>query len=147
MYHYKMCGLPNVFLANGYEIKETPYGEAVAIQDVEGLHRAIAKVLVENEKDFSGAEVRFLRKLLDMSQSSLGQVLGVSDQQVANYEKEKKPVSQSSDKLLRVLVEQHIGGNKTLIELVERINRIDREFAENGLCFQKEKDWDFSQTC
>ena len=30
MYHYTDGGLRNVWLANGYEIKKTPYGEGVA---------------------------------------------------------------------------------------------------------------------
>lgn len=30
MFHYTDGGLRNVWLVNGYEIKETPYGQAVA---------------------------------------------------------------------------------------------------------------------
>ena len=29
MYHYTDGGLRNVWLANGYEIKKTPYGEEI----------------------------------------------------------------------------------------------------------------------
>ena len=30
MYHYRECGLRNVWLANGFEQHETPYGPGVA---------------------------------------------------------------------------------------------------------------------
>ena len=37
-YHYVECGLPNVWLRNGFEKKQTPYGEGVSIF----RHRGIA---------------------------------------------------------------------------------------------------------
>ena len=37
MYHYQGCGLPNVFLQNGYELVETPYGQGVTIHDLDFL--------------------------------------------------------------------------------------------------------------
>ena len=36
-YHYVECGLPNVWLRNGFEKKQTPYGEGVSISDIERL--------------------------------------------------------------------------------------------------------------
>lgn len=41
MYHYTDGGLRNVWLKNGYTEQSTPYGEAVAFADVQGLTRAI----------------------------------------------------------------------------------------------------------
>ena len=35
-YHYVECGLPNVWLRNGFE-KKTPYGEGVSISGIERL--------------------------------------------------------------------------------------------------------------
>ena len=40
MYHYKECGLQNVWLENGYFIQKTKHGKAVSFHDVEGLHQA-----------------------------------------------------------------------------------------------------------
>jgi len=36
MYHYTDAGLKNVWLTNGYQQQNTPYGRVVAVQDVEG---------------------------------------------------------------------------------------------------------------
>ena len=46
MYHYTDGGLRNIWLANGYEQIETPYGMAITIQDLPGLSRAICKALI-----------------------------------------------------------------------------------------------------
>lgn len=45
MYHYTFGGLQDVYLVNGFEIKRTPYGEAVSFVDGEGLERAICDAL------------------------------------------------------------------------------------------------------
>ena len=39
-YRYTESGLTNVWLANGYTIRKTKYGEGVSVQDVDGLTRA-----------------------------------------------------------------------------------------------------------
>ena len=43
MIRYRGACLPNIWLENGYIEKETPYGEAVAVEDVQGLYSAIDK--------------------------------------------------------------------------------------------------------
>jgi len=40
--HYTLSGLTNVYLLNGYRIRKTPHGDTIAIEDIDGLHRAIA---------------------------------------------------------------------------------------------------------
>jgi len=75
MLRYNKCGLGNVWLRNGYTIKQTRYGKAVVIRDVEGLHRAIAKALSRKRK-LSGTEFRFLRKEIGLSQEALGRIFG-----------------------------------------------------------------------
>jgi len=86
MYHYQECGLDNVYLANGYREVETPDGPAVSIEDVYGLHKAIARGLVNNKPILSGAEVRFIRKFLELTQARLADLLGVEEQSVRRWE-------------------------------------------------------------
>lgn len=128
MFHYVSCGLPNVYLKNGYSILETPFGNAVSIQDVEGLHTQIAVTIAQNERRLTGTEFRFLRKYLDMSQSALGQIIGVSDQTIANYEK-TEPV-ETADKFIRLIVKERAEGSVKILELIEDINALDREVQE-----------------
>ncbi|MEG0379379.1 MAG: helix-turn-helix domain-containing protein, partial [Eubacterium sp.] len=53
--------------------------------DVEGLHRAIGINLVTHKPRLSGAEVRFLRKEMNLSQNGLAEILGVSVPTVYRY--------------------------------------------------------------
>ena len=61
MYKYTECGLKNVYLVNGFHERKTPYGKAVSIDNVEGLHRVIGLHLADNKPNLTGAEFRFLR--------------------------------------------------------------------------------------
>ena len=75
MYHYRECGLRNVWLANGYDEHDTPYGPGIAIHDVEGLHRAIAHGIVNKGGKLTGTELRFIRQEMSLSQAKLATML------------------------------------------------------------------------
>ena len=70
-HHYKESGLDNVYLENGYEAIETPYGTGMAIKDTEGLHKVIGLWLVAQPIPLNGAELRFLRMEMELSQREL----------------------------------------------------------------------------
>jgi len=126
MYHYVECGLDNVRLRNGFVVKETPYGEAVAIHDVEGLHLAIGVMLAEKASKLTGAEFRFLRKELGLSQDSLARILGNTDQAIAKWEKGGK-IPLSSERFLRGLYLEAKTGEAGLMEGIKRLNEIDHD--------------------
>jgi DNA-binding transcriptional regulator YiaG len=86
-YHYRASGLDDIYLLNGVVIEETPYGPMVTIKNLNGLHHAIGLHIVEKAEPMTGAEFRFLRKQLGLTQAQLGKRLRVSDQTIANYEK------------------------------------------------------------
>ena len=86
MYHYRVSGLPNVWLANGFQWFNTAYGKAISFQDIDGLHAAIGRALL-GKGELMGREFRFLRVELDLSQAELGKMFGRSDQAVALWEK------------------------------------------------------------
>lgn len=88
-YHYLASGLDNIFLLNGVTESETAYGPMVHIENINGLHHAIGLHIVEKAEPMKGAEFRFLRKQMSLSQLQLAELLRVTDQTVANYEKEK----------------------------------------------------------
>ncbi|MFG5864450.1 helix-turn-helix domain-containing protein [Metapseudomonas sp. CR1201] len=109
MYQYSSCGLEYVFLKNGYTIKETPYGQAVSIDDIEGLHRAIALDIMRQKTPLTGQQFRFLRKEQDLTQAELAAILGVSEQTVAAWEKLKKePVQMMADISMRAYYLAHM---------------------------------------
>ena len=43
---YETCGLPDVYLVNGYRIQRRDGEEYMSVTDVDGLHRAISRHLV-----------------------------------------------------------------------------------------------------
>ena len=85
-YHYKESGLKNIWLKNGFIIEDIDGEETVAIEDIDGLHRAIGSEICRN-RFISGDEFRFLRKELDYSQCKLAEIMGVSENSIANWEK------------------------------------------------------------
>ena len=64
-YHYKGCGLDDVYLVSGYDVDETPYGSGVRIRHLDKLHEAIGLYLVSSRKVLSGKELRFLRMKME----------------------------------------------------------------------------------
>lgn len=133
MLHYTSCGLRNIWLRNGYAVKQTKYGKAVSIHNVEGLHKAIGLYLVNNKKSLSGSEVRFLRKELDMSQAQLAQVLGVGETTVRGWENSRTKITKPADRMLRVLYREHVDGDGKVRELVERLAELNREAMSSKL--------------
>ena len=69
--HYTACGLDNVWLSSGFSCKTSRHGEAVAVEDVDGLHRLLAQALIDKPGRLSGKEFRFLRVQLGLSQQAL----------------------------------------------------------------------------
>ncbi len=141
MYHYTECGLPNVWLVNGYRPHETPYGEAMVVEHVEGLHRTIAMALVNRKPHLSGAEFRFLRKELDLSQARLAaHYFGNDAQSVAMWEKRGR-VPKWADRFLRALYREHAEGNAHIHEIVDRLNDLDQQDYERQLFEETASGW------
>lgn len=138
-YHYTDSGLRNIWLASGFEVVETEYGTGIAIHDVEGLHRAIGETLARKAW-LTGAEVRFLRKEMDMSQRSLGQLLGNTDQAIAKWEKFGK-VPKTADRMIRLIYLEHIGGNVPIRQTIERINDTDHQEHDRMTAEESETGW------
>lgn len=125
LYHYTGCALPNVWLVNGYKKTKNAYGEFINIQDLDGLHQAIAQFLCEKLAPLSGMEFRFLRKELDMSQKQMGELFDKDRQSVAIWEK-KDEVSGLCDKLIRHIYQESLDPSAMYAELVRRLNELDR---------------------
>lgn len=136
-YHYTQSGLDNVWLENGYQILETPYGSGVAIDDVEGLHRAIGAALTEKPGRLTGAEFRFLRQELGMTQARMGEMVGRTSQAVAIWEKSKK-VRPEADFLVRHIYKQSaLNGRELYVETVDRLRAKDQDEYQESLTLQE----------
>lgn len=138
-YHYTESGLTNVWLANGFTVRKTKYGEGVSIHDVDGLHRALAQAMA-NKPHLTGAEVRFLRKEMGLSQRGLGELLGVTDQAVALWEK-KGRLPKTADRLLRLIYVEHDKGSAPIRSTIQRINDMDSQDYEQIIAEEAKGGW------
>jgi DNA-binding transcriptional regulator YiaG len=137
MYHYKTSGLSNVWLRNGYKIKNTKHGEAVAIENLEGLHRAIAEDIVCARRPIKPEEFRFLRIELGLSQKALAQLFDTTDQTIANYEKGNTSIPRPTDVLLRSYYDNMLDESCGLRQLLTDLADIDNQLDE------LERNWQF----
>lgn len=140
MYHFTDGGLKDVWLSNGYVEKDTPYGKSVAFNDLEGLTKAICDALAKKPGKLTGAEFRYLRTALLMSQKSLGKMLGCSEQAVAKWEKTGK-VPKAEDYLIRVIYTQSCEGNGQLGAAVAMLNTMDRISHTKFILSEKNDTW------
>lgn len=102
-FHYRRCGLDNIYLLNGFEPEYEDGERYVTVLDVDGLHKAIGLHLVTNRKTLEPKEIKFLRKTLNLTQAEMGRLIGQSDQQIARWEKGENNISGPADRLLRLM--------------------------------------------
>jgi len=134
MYQYVESGLPNIWLANGYEKKETPYGNAVSFYNIEGLHKTIGTLIISKSGSLSHDEIKFLRKELGWSQAHLGQMLGVASITVRKWESDDQRINSTADRLLKILYKESIDPDslaKDLIALIDELSQLDLKKIAN----------------
>ena len=140
-YHYKECGLDDVFLVSGYTVVPTAYGDAVSIMDQDGLHATIARHLIESKKMLSGKELRFLRKRMDCTQSAVARMMGVDAQTVARWEKGETKVSGPADRMMRVIYNDFASDPVAVTEMLEALDSIDEPVGIRQLFESTPEGW------
>jgi len=121
--HYKGCGLDNVWLESGYTVRETKYGNAYSIDDIDGLYQAISRAIsTHGNGKLSGAELRFLRKQLNLSQKELASLLGRKDQTVAIWEK-RDAVPEDAGQLIKLLAIEKLLPHVAIGEALKNLRR------------------------
>lgn len=140
-YHYTESGLDNVWLLDGYTIHKTPYGEGVSIQNTEGLHKAIGKWLIVQPRPLNGAELRFIRTEMELTQRALAGIIGAEEQTLRLWEKKRdKFMPATAERLLRALYSEALGNNVHIKRMLERLADLDR--VEGGkACFTRKNGW------
>jgi putative transcriptional regulator len=140
-FHYTMSGLDNVWLLNGFTIEKTPYGEGVRVEDADGLHRALARTIVSDKTLMNGHELRFLRKLMGLSQNGLARLLGCSDQRIARWEKGQTGLDPSAERLFRMVVREWLGDDCDLKAALEELAELDESLHGNRNLVREGLDW------
>lgn len=143
---YRISGLDDVVLLNGFTRHETEYGSGVSIDHIEDLHAAIAVHIVTSKKELSKNDFLFLRRELEMTQDELGLKLGVSGQTIARYEKGQSNNFGPADRLIRVLIilkympEEQL--KKLLAEVQAAVERDDFRSEEPARFREHEGRWE-----
>ncbi len=141
MYHYTDGGLRNVWLANGYEIKQTPYGEGVSFHNLDGLTTSICIALTKKAGVLTGIEFRYIRSAgMLLSQPALGKLMGIDGQSVARWEKTGK-VPKWADKLVRLLYLAQAQGNEPISAAVDRVKTVERSIKQKIVVKESRGQW------
>lgn len=141
-YHYRESGLDSVYLMNGFVIRETKRGRTISITDIDGLHQAIGRTLLDERKRLSGKEFRFLRHELGMSQSVLGGLIGADEQTVARWEKGRTKAPKTAEATLRLLYEEMLNGNVSVSGTLRRIADLEASLDRRMEFCETAHGWD-----
>lgn len=127
-FRYQGCGLDNVFLSNGYHETVSAAGEkSLFIENIEGLHKAIAQMIADDPAPLDAKTFKFLRKEMDMSQRQVSMICGVEEQTVSLWERARVPIPELAALMLKTLTKESCSGNAEMMRLIERMNHLDRE--------------------
>lgn len=134
-YHYRECGLDNIYLANGFTREIVDGEEFLTVENVDGLWKAICFSLLSLTRPLEPKELRFLRHHVELTQVELAQYLRVDAQTVARWEKGKTEVSGPADVALRMLVlgapVMQPEGNEILSKVAQFVESITGQDSEN----------------
>lgn len=135
MFHYTACGLPNIWLANGFsETLDESGNSFFHITGIRDLHTAIAQHLTSKDAYLTGAEFRFLRSELKMSRKTLADLIGMSDEAIKKWESDSNPIPKLADAGIRTLfLEIQKEETGEFRELLTQIKDLERQ--EKKLCF------------
>jgi DNA-binding transcriptional regulator YiaG len=120
-FKYSASGLPNIYLLNGVTIEDSSYGPIVTIENLNGLHHAIGLHIIEKPESMTGAEFRFLRKQMGLTQVELATAMRTSDQTIANYEKGKTADLGPADPYMRLTYLLHVIPEETRAEVLKTL--------------------------
>jgi len=102
-YHYTECGLNNIIIEGLSVLTDDEGDDVIEIPYINELHRAIASGIVMHEHGMSGAELRFLRSELGMTQVELANFLHKEKQTVGRWERAEFEIDGSSETMIRKL--------------------------------------------
>jgi DNA-binding transcriptional regulator YiaG len=115
---------------DGFNIIHRNGEELIEPEDVEDLHRAIARHLICHRKVLKGNEIRFIRRAIDLTQGELAHQLGTSPQTVARWEKNQVAIPGPENRLLRYVALLGVSDADSFAELIVNMPRNLEELDE-----------------
>src|SRR5690606_2113684 len=117
MHPFVEGGLQNVWLSNGYRIKETRNGRSVVVHNPQGLKRTICSALCVKSVPLSGVEFRYLCRELQITSAVLCKRLALSEAQLQEWESARQ-VPRHADTFIRIMYAVHL-------DRPERVRRLE----------------------
>ncbi|UTV98314.1 helix-turn-helix domain-containing protein [Marinomonas rhizomae] len=137
MYHYTECGLPNVYLKNGFTIENIDGEDYTSIDDMNNLHVAIAQTIADSHMILRPAEFKFLRIELNLSQKMLGHRFGVSEQTIARYEKGQSEIPRTTDAALRSLFMEKLEKTNSVSYFLDLLSDAEAQQAAKEILLEE----------
>ncbi len=121
-YQYRACGLPNVFLVGIPECTDDKGEACVTIENISGLHKVIASEIVFRAHGFTGAELRFLRSEMGLTQKDVANLVRVEPLTVGRWERGDTEIPGSVMTVVRLITVEKLGLEQevTVTELAHR---------------------------
>jgi DNA-binding transcriptional regulator YiaG len=101
-YRYTDCGLDNVTIAGVRFIIDDSGDEVVSIPNVNGLHKAIAQSIIARKSSMIGAELRFIRTEMGLTQAELAGLVHREPLAVSRWERGESPLDSNAEALIRL---------------------------------------------
>lgn len=131
---YDASGLPGIRLIDVEVSRCSACDEyEVSIPNIDGLHKAIATVLVQKRERLVGAEIRFLRKYLGFSGTDFAEHIGVSPETVSRWEHGSTAMGVTADRLLRWMVVTRDPVSHYPLELLKEVAVEDARASRLGM--------------
>lgn len=104
-YHYRECGMDNVTIM-GITVRKCPNCGVVmpVIQNIEGLHDALADAIIKKDGQLTPPEIVFLRKSLGWSGTDFAKNMNCDKAQISKWEHGTVKMSKPYELLLREIV-------------------------------------------
>jgi DNA-binding transcriptional regulator YiaG len=110
-YQYTESGLDNVWIEGVQPITDHAGDICFEIDNLHGLHRAIAQIIV-SKSGLSGRELKFLRSELGLTQDQLADVLHKESLTVSRWERGENSIDPNAETVVRMLAIERLGLKK-----------------------------------
>ena len=124
-YHYKECGLDNVYLYNIPIVKDIEGEEVICIPKVNKLHKIIAEGIIYKKGILNAKEIKFLRTQIGFSQEDFAKLLGKKGLSLGRWERGETKTDVTTDILIRMIAIKYLDLKDIDIEVISGMSRMD----------------------
>jgi DNA-binding transcriptional regulator YiaG len=107
-YRYTESGLNNVTIRGMNVPVDDADDEVYCIPNILGLHKVIAQSIVTKPHGITGAELRFLRTEMGLTQAEMAEMVKKDHQTLGRWERGDKTMDQNAEFAIRMLAKERL---------------------------------------